>query len=211
MLSARQALEMLQEGNRRHVAECPRPPEGSTRARREALVAGQNPLAVVLGCSDSRVPVELVFDQGFGDLFVVRVAGNVATPAQIGSVEFAVSNFGTPLVVVLGHSRCGAILATLGEIRQESPDLSDPLRAIVDGIRPSIESLVRTSTREDDSGELVAAAVRSNVLASVHRLRAESAVLDGLIQKEDLLLVGAEYSLETGVVEFFEAPPGSPL
>ena len=202
MTSARQALERLREGNRRFVADARISDAFVSRSRRVALTDGQQPFAIVLGCSDSRVPAEIVFDQGLGDLFVIRVAGNIVAPSQVGSVEFAAARFGTRLVVVLGHSRCGAIVATLEELRRPSENQSRNLRAIVDRVRPSIEALLETGVPHDESA-LVKQSVRANIRASVNHLRHGSEVLEQLIQSEGLLVVGAEYSLETGEVEFF--------
>jgi carbonic anhydrase len=175
-------------------------------ARRRALVAGQRPFAVILGCSDSRVPVEFVFDQGLGDLFVIRVAGNIVAPSQVGSVEFAAERFGTPLVVVLGHSRCGAVEATLEALGPSSATPSRHLRSIVDRIRPAVEGLLETDLRHDRE-RLVRAAVRANVRAAANALRHGSDVLEERIARGELLVVGAEYALETGGVEFFDGVP----
>jgi carbonic anhydrase len=202
MTSARQALERLREGNRRFVADARISDAFVSRNRRAELTNSQQPFAIVLGCSDSRVPAEIVFDQGLGDLFVIRVAGNIVAPSQVGSVEFAAARFGTRLVVVLGHSRCGAIVATLEELRRPSENQSRNLRAIVDRVRPSIEALLETGVPHDESA-LVKQSVRANIRASVNHLRHGSEVLEQLIQSEGLLVVGAEYSLETGEVEFF--------
>jgi carbonic anhydrase len=152
------------------------------------------------------VPAEIVFDQGLGDLFVIRVAGNIVAPSQIGSVEFAADRFGTRLVVVLGHSQCGAIVATLDELERPSQSRSPNLRAIVDRVRPSVEGLLETELRQDRTS-LVERAVRANIRASVDRLRHGSQILEELIDREGLMVVGAEYSLETGVVDFFEGVP----
>jgi carbonic anhydrase len=168
-----------------------------------ALAKEKQPFAIVLGCSDSRAPAEIVFDQGLGDLFVIRVAGNIVAPSQVGSVEFAAARFGVRLVVVLGHSQCGAILATLEELRQPSANRSRNLRSIVDRVRPSVEGLLRTEMR-DDPDALVRHAVRANVGVSVSHLRHGSEILEQLIEDHGLLVVGAEYSLDTGVVEFFD-------
>jgi carbonic anhydrase len=201
MIAAEEALARLKEGNRRFAT--------NNRAR-EALLGhaaelavGQAPFAIVLGCSDSRVPAELVFDQGFGDLFVIRVAGNIVAPSQVGSVEFAAERFGTQLVVVLGHSQCGAILATLEELRTPSRRTSRNLLSIVDRVRPSVEELLAPGMPWSDQ-ELISHAVRANVRASANQLRHGSDVLERLIRKGQLLVVGAEYSLETGVVDFFD-------
>jgi len=203
MISAREALERLRDGNRRFVSGARNSDTLASQTRRSELAAGQEPFAIILGCSDSRVPAEIVFDQGLGDLFVIRVAGNIVAASQIGSVEFAAERFGTPLVVVLGHSKCGAVLATLEELMRPKEHQSRNLRSIVNRIRPSVESLLATELRRDPEA-LVAHAVRSNVRVSAHHLRHGSEILEQLIQKDRLLVVGAEYSLETGVVEFFE-------
>lgn len=203
MISAKEALERLREGNRRFVQDRHGRDGAASQARRSELAAGQEPFAIVLGCSDSRVPAEFVFDQGLGDLFVIRVAGNIVAPSQIGSVEFAAERFGTRLVVVLGHSSCGAVLATLEELRRPSENQSRNLRSIVDRIRPSVESLLATELR-DRPEQLVRKAVRANVRVSAGHLRHGSELLEQLIHSDGLVVVGAEYSLETGEVEFFD-------
>ena len=202
MLTAAAALDRLREGNRRFVANQAAGHLVSDSVRRAELVAGQEPFAIILGCSDSRVPAELVFDQGFGDLFVIRVAGNIVAPSQVGSVEFAASRFGTRLAVVMGHSRCGAVIATLEDLRGHASPESQNLRAIVDRVRPSVETLLSQSITDPDA--LLHAAVRANVRASVNHLRHGSALLERLAQTDGLRIVGAEYSLETGVVDFFD-------
>jgi carbonic anhydrase len=203
MLHALEALARLGAGNRRFVSGQTVVSSLSTTARRGALVGGQEPFAIILGCSDSRVPAELVFDQGFGDLFVIRVAGNVVAPSQVGSVEFAASRFGTRLVVVMGHSQCGAVIATLEELQGRATTESKNLRSIVDRVRPAVEPLL-SPDRDCDEETLVREAVRANVRASVNQLRHGSELLETLVQNSGLWIVGAEYSLETGVVEFFE-------
>jgi carbonic anhydrase len=206
MISGIDALALLRAGNRRFVAN--QSTAGSTldHAHRAGLVAGQEPFAIVLGCSDSRVPAELVFDQGFGDLFVIRVAGNVVAPSQVGSVEFAASLFGTRLVVVVGHSQCGVVLAAMEEVLGRSTLESRNLRSIVDRVRPSLETLLSGRTI-DDPEALLHAAVRANVRASADHLRHGSELLERLIREDGLLVVGAEYSLESGVVTFFDGAP----
>jgi carbonic anhydrase len=206
MISARAALERLVEGNRRFVAGIRGHDTPTNRERRSELTAGQEPFAIILGCSDSRVPAELVFDQGLGDLFVIRVAGNIVASSQVGSVEFAAARFATRLVVVLGHSQCGAVQATLEQLRQPAENQSPNLRSIVDRIRPSVETLLATELRHDPAA-LVRHAVRANIRASVGHLRHGSAILERMIQTEGLLVTGAEYSLETGVVDFFDGIP----
>jgi carbonic anhydrase len=204
MIPAREALQRLREGNLRFAANVRGSDAFVSHTRRAELAAGQQPFAIILGCSDSRVPAEIVFDQGLGDLCVIRVAGNIVAPSQVGSVEFSAARYFTRLVVVLGHSQCGAILATLEELRAPSENQSHNLRSIVDRVRPSVESLLHTELRNDPDA-LVREAVRANIRASVDHLRHGSQVLEELIQREGLLVVGAEYSLETGVVEFFES------
>ncbi|MDA9285807.1 carbonic anhydrase [Pseudomonadales bacterium] len=203
MITAIEALERLQTGNQRFVdnltAQSP-----TTQAQLSDLSAAQAPFAIILGCSDSRVPAEIVFDQGLGDLFVIRVAGNIVAPSQVGSVEFAAAQFGTPLVVVLGHTNCGAIDATIAELRRPSAEQSPNLHSIVDRIRPSIQPLLLTEMK--DHPELLrTTAVRANIQASTNHLRHGSQILEQLIQEEGLLVVGAEYSLETGIVDFYDA------
>jgi len=206
MISAREALERLREGNRRFAADALSRETLTGRTRRSQLAAGQEPFAIILGCSDSRVPAELVFDQGLGDLFVIRVAGNIVAESQVGSVEFAAARFGTRLVVVLGHTQCGAILATLEQLRQPADHQSRNLRSIVDRVRPSVEALLKTDLVHDPDA-LVREAVRANIRVSASHLRHGSEVLEELIQKDGLLVVSAEYSLETGVVDFFDGLP----
>jgi carbonic anhydrase len=206
MISGSEALERLREGNRRFVSDVRGSAALVTQTRRSELAEGQEPFAIILGCSDSRVPAEIVFDQGLGDLFVIRVAGNIVASSQIGSVEFAAERFGTPLVVVLGHSRCGAVLATLEELMRPREKQSRNLRSIVDRIRPAVEGLLATELSHD-SEALVRHAVRANIRASANQLRHGSEVLEALIQQGRVLVVGAEYSLETGAVDFFDGVP----
>jgi carbonic anhydrase len=175
----------------------------TSQTRRRELAAGQEPFAIILGCSDSRVPAEIVFDQGLGDLFVIRGAGNIVAASQVGSVEFAAARFGTRLVVVLGHSQCGAVLATLEELQRTTGQQSRNLRSIVDRVRPSVEPLLATELRRDPDA-LIRHAVRANIRASANHLRHGSEVLEGLVERNGLLIVGAEYSLETGLVDFFD-------
>ena len=203
MISAPEALERLREGNLRYVEETRSSDTLTGRTRRRAVADSQTPFAVVLGCSDSRVPAEIVFDQGLGDLFVIRVAGNIVAPSQIGSVEFAAERYGVRLVVVLGHSNCGAILATIDELGRGSKEQSRHLRSIVDRIRPSVQAFIGTSIANDHDA-LVHHAVRANIRMSANHLRHGSDVLELLIENHGLMVVGAEYSLDTGVVEFFE-------
>jgi len=207
MIPTNAALERLREGNLR-FAEDRR--EGVTGTlRRTGLVAGQQPFAIILGCSDSRVPAEIVFDQGLGDLFVIRVAGNIVAPSQIGSIEYAAEVTGARLVVVMGHSNCGAVQATIDELQRPQANRSRNLRSIVDRIRPAVETLFETGLAQDRAA-LVRYAVRANIRASVDHLRHGSEILERLTEKDGLLVVGAEYSLDTGLVEFFDRPPVPP-
>jgi len=206
MMPADASLERLRDGNRRFVSGVRSLETLLSPARREKLLGGQAPFAVILGCSDSRVPVEIVFDQGLGDLFVIRVAGNVVAPSQVGSVEFAAERFGTRLVVVLGHTRCGAIEATLEELQRPTGGQSRSLRSIVDRVRPSVEGLLSSPLRQDPEA-LAREAVRANVRVSANSLRHGSDVLEHLRERAGLLVVGAEYALETGAVDFFDGLP----
>jgi len=210
MISADKALQRLKEGNLRFRSHDHADVDVGS-IRRIQSVQAQSPFAIILGCSDSRVPAELVFGQGLGDLFVIRVAGNIVAPSQIGSIEFAAEKFGTHLVVVLGHSMCGAVEATLEQLQQNVGNRSPNLHAIVDRIRPAVESLVEFDNEldsEDNTGgiapELLNQAVRCNIKASVKKLQQGSEILEALIKHHKLLIVGAEYFLETGEVEFFD-------
>src|SRR5881275_2283808 len=205
-MSGHEALLRLREGNRRFVASMAHTAPALSQTRRLALAEGQQPFAIVLGCSDSRVPAELVFGQGFGDLFVIRVAGNIVAPSQVGSVEFAAARFGTPLVVVMGHTQCGAITATLEELAGQATSQSRNLRSIVDRVRPSVESVMAVGGNLD-SATLIREAVRANVRASADHLRHGSEILERLIRDSGFMVVGAEYSLETGTVDFFDGVP----
>jgi carbonic anhydrase len=195
MISATEALNRLRDGNARFVAGTSNIDDAVSGARRAELVGGQAPFAVILACSDSRVPVELIFDQGLGDLFVVRVAGNIVAPSQVGSIEYAAAVLGAQLVVVLGHSNCGAVEATLKELAQEQAVRSPNLRAIVDRIGPALAGLANPTLQ---------AAVAANVRNAVKELRHGSEILAGRVDAGDLTVIGAEYSIETGEVEFFD-------
>jgi carbonic anhydrase len=202
MISAAHALSRLQSGNANFVAGVRSQHDHVSEARRIEVAAAQAPFAIILGCSDSRVPAELVFDQGIGDLFVIRVAGNIVAASQIGSVEFAAERYQTPLVVVLGHTQCGAIGATIEALSGDSGSSSRNLQFIVDRVRPSVES--QYGDLKSDPERLYTAAVRANIRASVQQLRHGSQILEQLIERDGLAIVGAEYSLETGVVDFFD-------
>jgi carbonic anhydrase len=199
MISADEALERLKAGNARFAAN--RSDLDKNAFKPGDHILGQTPFAIVLGCSDSRVPAEIVFDQGLGDLFVIRVAGNVVAPSQIGSVEFAAEQFHTRLVVVLGHSNCGAVMATVQELKQSLNSRSPHLRSIVNRIIPAVQPLLEA--REDhDSDEFLDLAVRANIRISAAQLRHGSQIIEDLIMRKALKVVGAEYALDTGRVTF---------
>ena len=198
MIPANEALARLKDGNRRFASSLD---HGVAPMRSVTLPQGQQPFAIILGCSDARVPAELVFDQGLGDLFVIRVAGNIIAPSIVGSVEFAAEAFGTRLVVVLGHSQCGAILATIEELKKPDAQRSRNLLSITSRVRPAVEDLLEAGMKLEQK-ELVQAAVRANIRASVNHLRHGSEVLERLISTSGLEVVGAEYSLDTGIVTF---------
>ncbi|MCH9693352.1 MAG: carbonic anhydrase [Gammaproteobacteria bacterium] len=204
MISPADALQRLRDGNQRFVSGDAVTNSTVNRGHQPELAKAQTPFAIVLACSDSRVPTELIFDQGFGDLFVIRVAGNIVAPSQIGSIEFAAKQFGTRLVVVLGHSNCGAIVATLDELAKKVDLRSPNLRAIVDRVKPAVEPVL-AQHGQDETHDVVGDSVRANVRASVERLSHGSLIIESLIAGGDLQVIGAEYSMETGNVEFFEA------
>lgn len=209
-LSADQALNRLREGNGRFVDGDRCIDTYLSHTRLDEHLEGQSPFAIVLGCSDSRVPVEIVFDAGLGDLFVIRVAGNIIAPSLIGSVEFAAENFGARLVVVLGHTGCGAVNATISALQDPHENRSTNINSIVESIRPSVETLLE-SGEEFSRDTLLEQAVRLNVRTTVEGLRHGSATVERLMRDDGLRVVGAEYSLETGVVEFFENSAGPDL
>ncbi|AGP32450.1 carbonic anhydrase [Sorangium cellulosum] len=202
-ISAGEALHRLREGNDRFAQNVRSVDTMLSQSARSALVAAQSPIAIVLSCSDARVPAELVFDQGLGDLFVVRVAGNVIAPTLVGSVEYAVAAFGTALVVVMGHTHCGAIAATLDWITARGPLPSEAIHEIVTRIRPAVEQARRPGL---DRAAILAAATRADVRASVREL-SQSGSLVEMAARGDLVIVGAEYSLATGAVDFFDQVP----
>ncbi len=205
--NATEALQRLRDGNQRFVSNVRDLDVLASQTRRGNLVEKQEPVAIILGCSDSRAPAEIVFDQGMGDLFVIRVAGNIVAPSLVGSVEFAAERFETKLVVVMGHSQCGAIHATVEQLRNPSESRSKNLNSIVNRIRPSVQPLIDAGLG-DDQERLVAQAIRANIRASCDHLRHGSAILEELIATQGLLVVGSEYSLETGEVDFFDGLPG---
>ena len=193
------ALSRLLEGNRRFLDAAPSHPHQDV-SRRALLAGGQEPFAIILCCSDSRVPPEVVFDQGLGDLFVVRVAGNVADEIGLASIEYAAEHLGVRLVMVLGHERCGAVTAAVkgGQLPGHLPALMDALRPAVAAARP-----VR--------GDLVEGAIIANVELTAEQLRASRPILAELVDRGELLVVGARYDLDTGLVEFLDEPAAAPL
>jgi len=203
MITASDAIQRLKEGNQRFVSGVRSIDAIVKQVQRADFVEGQKPFAIILGCSDSRVPAEIIFDQGLGDLFVIRVAGNIVAPSQVGSVEFAAERFGTPLVVVLGHSMCGAVMATIDDLERPSEEKSSNVLSIVNRIRPTVEPLFETELRNDPD-QLLESAIHANILASTNHLMHGSQMLEQLVQQGRLKIVGAEYSLKTGEVTFFE-------
>jgi len=206
MISAQRALIRLHEGNQRFVKGRTERNILASSASRHQLSTGQQPFAIILGCSDSRVPAEMVFDQGLGDLFVIRVAGNVVAPSQIGSVEFAVEKFNTQLVVVLGHSLCSAVITSLEELQQSTGRRSPNLSAIVDRIRPPLVPLL-SAAQANGQNDLLARAIRANIAHSVKCLQHGSQLIEQMMENDELKILGAEYSLETGLVDFFDTVP----
>jgi carbonic anhydrase len=200
------ALTRLQDGNRRFIANVRGIDALLSQQRRAELAARQEPFAIFLGCSDSRAPAEILFDQGLGDLFVIRIAGNIVAPSGIASVEFAAQRFGIPLVVLMGHTLCGAIEATLESISRPHDESLSNLRSIVERVRPAIEPLTMTDLARDPVA-LRRACVRANVLAGANHLRHGSPVLERLVMDGRLTVVGAEYDLESGLVDFFDGMP----
>ncbi len=200
-MTADEALNKLREGNARFVSDVHFYEGYSFEKRRAELGESQFPLAVVLGCSDSRVPAELVFDQGLGDLFVVRVAGNVAAPSQLGSIEYAVSELNTPLVIVLGHSSCGAVKASIEEFHKPSAGLSFGLSDLLGRIQPVVEKELETNP---DLKDLESRVVKANVKAVVQTLLAESELIATKASSGKIKIVGAEYSIHSGIVDFFD-------
>lgn len=207
MIPAAEALDRLRAGNARFAERVAGRPEADRERGELQLPQEQEPMAIILGCSDARVPAEIVFDLGPGDLFVIRVAGNIVAPSQLGSMEFAAANFGTRLVVVLGHTRCGAVEATIAALREPEQEKSRNLRSIVNFISPAVHSLLEENA-DYDHDELVTRAVRANVRASVEHILHESEILERLIDQDGLKVIGAEYSLKSGKVEFFDSEPG---
>lgn len=205
MTTGIEALSRLKKGNKRFVSGDLQH-RGLDEFAKLKMSAKQNPFAIILGCSDARVPAEIVFDQGIGDLFVIRVAGNIVAPSLVGSIEYAVKQFSTSLVVVLGHSDCGAVKACVEAIQKENPDEHPPspnLYSVVERIRPAIHTLAETPLKEDKAA-LIRHSVRANVRASVANLRYSSPILEKYIGQDQLLIVGAEFDLASGEIDFFE-------
>ena len=203
-VAAKDALKRLQDGNDRFVDADRCIDTYLSHTRLDEHLRGQSPYAIILGCSDSRVPVEIIFDVGIGDLFVIRVAGNIVAPSLIGSIEFAAENFGSRLVVVLGHTGCGAVDATVNTLKGGAPGGSANVNTIIKRITPAVEGLIADGADDD---QLLRDAVRANVSASAASLRHGSDTLERLIASDGLMIVGAEYSLETGRVTFFDGMP----
>lgn len=202
-IAPRDALKRLVDGNRRYVTDLRSVAKLPTASHREQLADGQNPFAAILSCSDSRVPSEMVFDQGLGDLFVVRVAGNVVAPSLVGSLEYAVAVLDVQLIVVMGHTACGAVIATLDAFKNGPGAAPENVLDIVERIRPGVESVAG----EPDRDKRIALATRANVHASVQALCDSSKLLSKKTGSGDLYIVGAEYSLNTGEVDFFDNIP----
>ncbi len=197
------ALKRLREGNERFVNHVLSIEALASLSRRNQLLLDQRPSAIVLGCSDSRAPAEMVFDQGLGDLFVIRLAGNVVAPSGVGSVEFAAERFGTRLVVVMGHTHCGAVAAAL---EPDPPGVTRNALSIVGRVRPAVET-VRQTLYGVDKKVMLNEAARANVRAQAAALRQGSSLIEGLILEDGLVVVGALYDLETGKVDFFDGLP----
>ena len=202
-MNADKALKQLKDGNLRYIeAEINGEKIDRTVVQHEVLLT-QKPSAIILGCSDSRVPAEAVFDQGVGDLFIVRIAGNIVAPSQIGSIEFACQQFGTQLIVVLGHTGCGAISATIGSLLGDPGEISPNLAAIVDRISPAVQPIIST-VDGDDREDILNKAIRANINYSAQQLESGSEILRDLVKQKKLTIVGAEYSIESGRVEFLD-------
>jgi len=205
-IPADKALQRLIQGNRRFVKNRSSGILSVDRDLRKLMLKSRGPFAIVLSCSDSRAPSEILFDQGLGDLFVIRVAGNVVAPSLIGSVEFAAATTQARLVVVMGHTQCGAIQATYDAVKGKKPALSENLSDIVERIRPHIQRLVARKKGSTKRADVLRDAVRANVLASADHLRHGSRLLEEMVLRKELHIVGAEYDIESGLVDFFDPP-----
>ena len=199
-ITSEEALKRLKEGNSRFVAGQSRQQADRYRSQLADLIGGQHPFAIILGCSDSRVPPEIIFDQGVGDLFIVRVAGNIAEPAALGSIEYAAEYLGARLIVVLGHASCGAVQAALAQLDSPGQVGSPYLQSILDHIHPAVAALPKVSGQEPQS--VVDEAIGANIRASLEQIGNDSPILKRLMETNDLESVGAQFSLDTGTVEF---------
>jgi len=206
MQAAIEALKALKSGNSRFVENVRSVEYTGTQANPQDHASSQQPFAIIVGCSDSRVPAETIFDQDLGSLFVVRIAGNIVSTSQLGSVEFAVQQFGSPLIVVLGHSNCGAVAATINQLNNPNDSLTPSVSAIVEHVSPAVKPLLQSAVK-DDHDALLARAVRANVELGTNTLRNESTILKEYAAQGKLSVVGAEYSLDTGEVDFFDGVP----
>lgn len=194
-LSPDKALERLVAGNARFVANKEQHPDESAARRRE-LAQGQHPFAVILGCADSRVPPELLFDEGLGDLFVIRVAGNVVDDDVLASIEYAVEHLGTKLIVVLGHEQCGAVSAAIS-----GESAAGHLGTLLSAIKPSVEATAHSP------GNQVHNCVVENAIHTARQIRESEPVLKPAIEREHLKVVAADYELDTGKVRLLEGHP----
>ncbi len=196
---AKNPLERLTQGNQRYVASTTVCHEDWS-AKRSALLEGQKPFAVIVACSDSRVPPEIVFDQSLGDLFVVRVAGNIVDDFAIGSIEYGVNILGANLVLVLGHSNCGAVQAALKGMK-----FDNHIQEVLNAIQPAIVAT------KNESGDLLEKAIKANVKIVEEKLKSSKPLLAKLIEAGTLRISGAYYDLKSGKVEFLDKPSVNPL
>lgn len=202
-LDASEAIQILKDGNKRFLAgQSIQTPGLSLKKLKNFAENGQIPKAIILCCSDSRAPVEMLFDQDIGDLFVIRVAGNVVAPSLVGSVEFAASTFGTNLVVVMGHTQCGAVKATLDHIEGVHTIASENIHDIVSRIKPHIFPI--SQIHDATYQEKLTQAVLTNIIASVGQLSHSSRLIEGLVSNGSMQIVGALLDLYTGEVNFLE-------
>lgn len=205
VVSPAEALAKLKEGNARFENGLSALAPKTNKAIRKLFSKQQSPFAIILSCSDSRAPSEILFDQGLGDLFVIRVAGNIVAPSLVGSVEYAAAMTSARLVVVMGHTQCGAIRATYDAIRGQGREISDNVRNIVERIQPHIQPIVEHGD-DQSTQKVLNESMRANVLASANHLRSASRILEDLISRHELAVVGASYNIATGKVQFFDVP-----
>lgn len=201
-MTPKDALRELHAGNKRFVAHLHNETPTDNHNRQHELIINQRPIAIIVGCSDARVPPELIFDQGMGDLFVIRVAGNIITPAQLESIEFAALAFGPRLVVVLGHTCCGAVQATVNALIDPSTNPDGMYPTVVEHVRPSAQAAIDAGGASTD--EIVDHATHHNVRRSIETITTKSRALKKLMLVEGMLVVGAKYRIEDGAVEFLE-------